>query len=129
YRQLRDHRHVDGGPVPAHQTEFTSEGESDAIDFPPQVVVGVLPHLPGVAHLVTRLSLPDESNLVLPRAPHVPVKAEVRDVGLRAREPPRYVRMLSIFEDGLQGWNHSSSLAAFAQNSRKFSTVPIRYLW
>ena len=100
YRQLRDHRHVDGGPVPAHQTEFTSEGESDAIDFPPQVVVGVLPHLPGVARLVTRLSLPDESNLVLPRAPHVPVKAEVRDVGLRAREPRRYVRMLSIFEDG-----------------------------
>src|SRR3989442_1780992 len=44
--------------------------------------------------------IPEEGNLVLPRAPHVPVKAEVRDVGLRAREPPRYVRMLSILEDG-----------------------------
>src|SRR5437879_1518314 len=29
----------------------------------------------------------------------------------------------------LQGWNHSSSLAAFAQNSWKFSTVLLRYLW
>src|SRR5207247_3230462 len=37
--------------------------------------------------------------LVLPRALHVPVQAEVRDVGLGTGEPPRYVRMLSRFEN------------------------------